>query len=453
MNESGAPSLPLPVLAAASLVLLYAVWRAVRAEPTKSGRFLIIVIWLRVIMQALHPYTFQTVGGLSINALASLGVCAVGFWLFLPSMALLTRLWSALLVCAVISVSGLLNGQIVPTVETLLKWGYFFFIFLAVVRAIDLTRDDGVVKRLIWALLPALVFQLLSIALGVVKSGESDGSASYIGGFNHEAVFSILLVCCFFVVSVAPKLPFWVRGLLMVYCIFGLFIANYRTSIIALLPLVGGYVAFVFPQEFKSGQRSIPWMFIVVGGLLAAFAVGDYASTRMADFEVLASADQPLIRAPSEFTESEADVFSGRWQLWNVYLEGYLQGDDIRLLFGSGPDSWEELSPIYAHNTVVSYLYEFGALGAGAVVGFWLHMIALCSKVTSTPLRRQLIFGHLGFIVLNFATMPMWAIEGLILYGLLCGLTVAHSQRRSRGHLGQFGVSGPGRGPFLPDSQ
>lgn len=432
MNESGAPALPMPVLLASTVVLLLLMLRAYRDEQTVSGRFLIVVIWLRIIMQALHPYTYQTVGGLSLNAIASLGVCAVGLWLFLPSMALLSRLWSAVVVCMVIAISGVLNGLIVPTIETILKWGYFFFIFLALVRAIDQAGNAGILRRLIWALLPALVFQVLSIGLGVVKSGESDGSASYIGGFNHEAVYSIILVAAFFVASVAPKLPLWLRGLLLAYCIFGLFVANYRTSILALIPIVAGYVAFAFPNEFRSGQRAYPWMMILVGGMIAAFAVGDYASTRMADLQILASSEMPLIRSPDEFTESEGDLFSGRWRLWNLYIDNYRQGSDLQLLFGFGPDAWESFSEIYAHNTVVSYLYEFGILGAIAVVLFWAHMIFLCTQVRSPSFRRQLIFVHAGFIVLNFATMPMWAIEGLILYGLICGATLAASDPRPK---------------------
>ncbi len=436
MDASGAPTLPLPALALAALFLLAGVGRALRGEPTSSGKFLITVIWLRIMMQAFHPYTYQTVGGLSINAIASLGVCMIGFLLFLPRLAALTRLWSALLVCLVVAISGALNGIILPTVETLLKWGYFFFVFLALRQAIDESRDTAVLRRLIWAVLPVIVYQVLSVALGIAKSGEADGSASFIGGFNHEAVFSILLVTSFFVISIAPRMPFALRGALLAYCIVGLFLGNYRTSILALLPIAAGYVVFAFPAEFKRGQQTFPWMMISVGGLLAALAVGDYASTRMVDLQIIASSDLPLIRAPSEFTQAEGDLFSGRWQLWNLYYDAYLQGTDLELLFGSGPDAWESFSEIYAHNTIVSYLYEFGLFGALAVVVFWLHMVMLSLKTWPSTLRWQLVFCHLGFIVLNFATMPMWAIEGLIFYGLLCGISVAAERSNAESTFG-----------------
>ena len=450
MNESGAPSLPLPVLALATLVLLFPLLRAYRGEPTTSGRFLLIVIWLRLIMQAFHPYTYQTVGGLSVNAIVSLGVCGVGLLMYLPRLALVTRLWGALFVCAIIAISGLHNDLLITTVETLLKWGYFFFIFLALVQAIDESRDSSIVRRLIWALAPALVFQILSVGMGIAKSGESDGSASFIGGFNHEAVFSILLVASFFIISVAPRIPFWLRAALLAYCIMGLFLANYRTSILAVLPLVCGYVAFAFPNEFRAGQRTFPWMITIVGALLAVFALGDFASTRMADLQDLVASDVPLIRSPDEFTAGEADIFSGRWHLWNVYIEQYLQGDEIDLLIGSGPDSWESFSFIYAHNTLVSYLYEFGFLGALGVAIFWGQMLLLCARIQSPSLRRQLFFAHVGFIVLNFATMPLWAIEGLIFYGLLCGLTVAATAPKRQARMAPVAPVGVQPAPLPP---
>ncbi|MBK5265681.1 MAG: hypothetical protein JJE34_10695, partial [Alphaproteobacteria bacterium] len=38
--------------------------------------------------------------------------------------------------------------------------------------------------------------------------------------------------------------------------------------------------------------------------------------------------------------------------------------------------------------------------------------------------RLTLVAAHLTFIILNFATMPFWQMEGLALYGVLCGYTL-----------------------------
>jgi Ca2+/Na+ antiporter len=44
-------------------------------------------------------------------------------------------------------------------------------------------------------------------------------------------------------------------------------------------------------------------------------------------------------------------------------------------------------------------------------------------RIADWALRGQLVCTHIGFILLNMATMPFWQIEGLILYALLCGYT------------------------------
>ena len=57
-------------------------------------------------------------------------------------------------------------------------------------------------------------------------------------------------------------------------------------------------------------------------------------------------------------------------------------------------------------------------------------MIARAFRVTDWALRGQLVCTHIGFILLNMATMPFWQIEGLILYALLCGYTYNASTAR-----------------------
>jgi hypothetical protein len=48
----------------------------------------------------------------------------------------------------------------------------------------------------------------------------------------------------------------------------------------------------------------------------------------------------------------------------------------------------------------------------------------------------MLIAAHLSFFFLNMATMPLWQIEGLILYGLLWGFTMDRVAQAKRHRLG-----------------
>ena len=58
-------------------------------------------------------------------------------------------------------------------------------------------------------------------------------------------------------------------------------------------------------------------------------------------------------------------------------------------------------------------------------------MLARAFRIPDWALRGQLVCVHIGFILLNMATMPFWQVEGIIFYGLLCGYTVCLTPGRA----------------------
>ncbi len=414
-----------PTTALAVLMLGYALTRTQHL----TGRFLISIVWLRYMMQVYPDITHAPAfAGFSLNALASLAVCGVGVFVVSHRLRVVGRFPVVLALLAVIVISGLINGAYAGAVETLLKWGYFFIVALCLYDCIQRDGDARILGPLLWAFAPALLLQALSVALGAGKGSEADGSISFTGGFSHEAAFSIVLVTCFAVASLAPRLHPALRVGLLTACVIGIFAANYRTSLIALAPLAIGYFTFSTTRSFTSRQR------LLVGAMTLASAVGITVLAawllreRMADIAI-AAGDDALFKPPGDFNETERALFSGRLLIWSGYLHAYLAGDDLRLLIGFGPDAWVNQFSTYAHNTVISYLYEFGMFGATLIVLVWLSMLLRARRIGDPWLRGQVMFAHLGFIILNFATMPHWQIEGLIFYGLLCGYTVALTSR------------------------
>lgn len=432
MLEETSRALPAFVLYPATIVLLLLLVRAVFKTPHASGRLLLVIIWLRYVMQAYHEITFLTVGGVSINALGSLGVCCVGGLVLLREFGALARFPVILTLAIVVIVSGLSNGLLQPTIEALLKWGYFLIVLLAVQDCIRRDGDARILGLLLWAFAPPLVFQALSVGFGIGKAGESDGSVSFIGGYNHEAAFSIVLVTCFAVASLAPRFNTAWRLFILVACIAGIYAANYRTSFIALAPIAIGYFVFGAVQSIPRRWRltiSLMGLVAMVGGLIAANVL---LSERLRDISLVASEADSLIRPPEDFSVADQKVLSGRLYIWNRYIDGYAAGSDRERLIGYGPDAWVDVFGVYAHNTIVSYLYEFGLVGAILIVVVWLGMLIRTMRIPDWPIRGQLVCAHLGFILLNMATMPFWQIEGLIFYGILCGYTVSLSPTRVR---------------------
>ena len=432
MIEAPSPSLPAAVLYPVTGLLFILLLRAMSKTPHASGKLLLAIVWLRFVMQAYHEITFTSVGGVSINAMASVGVCCVGGVILFRQTAQLTRFPIILTLVAVIVVSGLANSVLMPTIETIIKWGYFAVVLLAIQDCIRRDGDARILGLLLWSFAPPLAFQLLSFVLGVGKATETDGSISYIGGYNHESAFSIVLVTCFAVVALAPRLNLAARLALLGVCLAGIFAANYRTALIALLPIAFGYLVFGAAGSARKDKRvliSLVGLLVMAGAVVAANFV---MSDRLADLGAVADGSGDLIRSPDEFTASERKLMSGRLYLWNSYFDEYRVGSDVQLLLGNGADSWVDVFGLYAHNTLVSYLYEFGIAGTVLLLMVWLAMIVRACRIPDWSLRGQLVCCHIGFVLLNMATMPFWQVEGLIMYGLLCGYTYSASLAPAR---------------------
>ncbi|MBI1359285.1 MAG: hypothetical protein GC155_03275 [Alphaproteobacteria bacterium] len=427
MLEEASRSLP-PFALHPTTVLLFALLvRACLKTPHASGRLVLMAVWLRYVMQAYHEVTYTSFGGVSINAMGTLAVVCAGVLVLRSHVGQLIRFPVILTLMAVIVTSGLINGVIGPTIETLLKWGYFFVVLLAVRDCILRDGDARILGLLLWAFAPPLIYQALSLVLGVAKATESDGSVSYIGGYYHEAAFSVVLVTCFVVASLAPRINLTFRLFLLVASLAGIFAANYRTSLIAVAPVAFGYFVFGIARGASRTRRVIISMIGLVMTVCGLLAANIALSQRMNDINRVAADTPQLVRAPEEFTVAEQKLLSGRLYIWNRYLDAYSTGSDEQLLLGFGPDSWVDTFGVYAHNTIVSYLYEFGMVGALLIVMVWIGMLARAMRIRDWTLRGQLVCIHIGFILLNMATMPFWQMEGLILYGLLCGYTICIS--------------------------
>jgi hypothetical protein len=134
-------------------------------------------------------------------------------------------------------------------------------------------------------------------------------------------------------------------------------------------------------------------------------------------------------RRPAQMTEADREIMSGRYVIWTNYIYGWLAGGPVQRLLGFGPESWRDVFNTYAHNTFVSFLYEFGLVGTLAFLLFWAGLFRTCARAPEIPVRMTLLFGAVGFLLLNFATMPMWKIEGMIYLGLLDGLAIFYAMR------------------------
>jgi hypothetical protein len=420
--ELAAPSLPVPVslavCGAALLVVLLQVWRF---RDAVVG-FLFLSIWMRYSIAAFHQFTYSPLGlGLSIAAITSVLVVAVGLGLVGLRLLALRKLLPVYAIMLVIIISAAANNQWIGAVNELVKWLYLIVLTLAGLIALSRHGVDRIFRALTAVFVGPIVSQWISMAMGLRLTNE-DGSNSFVGGYQSQQMFSIILLTFLFVTCFARQRAIASTLSRLAIAAIGLALANYRTSVLAAVLPSATLLISSFMARVVQKQRVV--VFAMVGALTVFVLVGiaDLAQDRFADLGTAVSKGAELIQPPQYFTTDDKRLFSGRAYLWSQYIDAYLRGNIIEKVIGFGPEAWVGRFPLYAHNSFVSDLYELGFFGTAAFIWFLCANLRTALQV-SEQRRLLLVACHAGFIVLNLATMPMWAIEGEILYALLLAQT------------------------------
>jgi hypothetical protein len=422
MEQIASPSLPLPaslVLSVMCTALLVFGMLKTRDVPT---RFLLVSIWLRYMSGPFHVYTFAPVlGGMSFNALLSVGTVFAGValveqrgfreYFLIPVYAML----------AIILISGLGNWAVGGTIDMFFKWSYVAVFIIATRQGLRNIGPKLFFEVVLLSFCAPVLFQLASIALGIAKAGESDGSNSYIGGYHHEAAFSVVMLTFVYVVFLAERLPVWLKAVLITEGTVGIFLANYRTAVLALIPVLVSYVVLGTVNRFVPRQRALITILTIPVAAVLMMVASEHLAQRFQDIGSVLDRGSSLFKVPEQFSQDDKALFSGRVYIWSEYITAYAHGRDFQLLFGQGPNTWTTVFDLYAHNTLVSYLYELGVFGVAGVLSVWATFLVLTLKVADPAIRRSLLFAQAGFLILNMATMPHWMIEGNILFALLQG--------------------------------
>jgi hypothetical protein len=418
-----APSLPGWLLYPSTLVLAVLLCVVLYRSRVRQEAFSIFVPWFRYVVSTYHTITFQpAVAGLSWNALGSSGIFVLGLLTVKPRDFALKLLLPCYFLMGVVALSGLANRDIGGTIDSIVKLGFLVVLSLSFYEALGQVGEKRATTRLLWAFVPPLVFQVFSVVFGIAKATETDGSTSYIGGYNHEAAFSIILATCLFVSAIATSLNRWLRFGILVACIVGILLANYRTTILAVAPLIVAQFSSDVLGRFNRRQRTVIGIFVGFFSVMIVCIAGWVLRDRFADLATVLESGTELMKRPELYTRAEVQMLSARPYIWSYYIYGYLDGGTLQHLIGFGGDSWDGVFLKYAHNTLVSSLYEYGIAGVIAFPYLWLSMLFAAMRVRH-PARAKLVGAHLSFMLLNMATMPHWMIEGDILYGLICGYT------------------------------
>jgi hypothetical protein len=420
--EEQVPSFPtyvtLPVWGAILPLVLLQAWRL----RDSCATFLLLAIWFRYSIATLHQYTYPPVVlGLSLIALTSIVVVVVGVIVVGSRSLLLRRLVPIYAAMLVILISAIANQREIEAINATFKWLYLVVFALAAYHAIRRRGSERVFLSLAIIFAGPIALQWLSVPWGL-KTTTMDGSSFFIGGFQHQQALSIILLTFLYITCFSPSLSVIKSYSRLAIVVAGLALANYRTAMLAGALPASSLAVSKLAEKFVPKQRSIIVVLLAIVAVFVFVAVGTLAQERFADLGTTLDKGAALIKPPEAFTTEDKRLFSGRLYLWSQYIEAYRDGDVINLLFGFGPDSWVGRFTTYAHNTFISYLYEFGLFGLAALVWILISNFLVAMRVAGNE-RLILVSGHVGFIVLNVATMGIWTLEGSILYALLLGQT------------------------------
>lgn len=432
--EDIAPSLdPVLLIIGTALALLMLV-RALTQRQSAAAKFLFFALTARYVANFWHQYTAQPMlMGQSINSFITLGCVAIGAYLCRHHLLRQPGLGWLYGFAATIVISGVWNGEYFGVVNALLRWTLFAVVVIVVFYSAR--EKEGRVPLgafLLPAFLVPLCLQLYSALLMESKPTEFDDSISIIGGYVHEGAFSMIILAAAVIIALSSDLDWKAQFWLLVVAATSLLFANYRTSILAVAPLLVAQVTLGGNFMRREGRSSLRLLLTAAAASLAVIAAV-MISERISDVWVVMGDLGSLIKPPNEYDSAERALFSGRFLIWSNYVFASMQADIANFIFGFGPDSWLGNFQKYAHNVYVSYFYEFGVIGLSAYLAMTFSFMLLCFRVAGDR-RWLLLAAHLGFVILSLGTMPTVLIEGILLYGIICGYTVhyAHAGQTAR---------------------
>ena len=421
--ESFAPSMPLiisvPMIIITAFFAVYAAWR-LRSTP---ATLVIAAVWLRYATSIFHEFTFsRSPVGISWNALVSTAVVAAGLFALKPRLLTFKMLIPIYGVVLIGLISAIVNNGFSNLIVTTTKTGYLIVVTLCAYEAL-VRHGERFFTWLMVAFLLPFGLQIISFFIGQTKSGEIDGSISYVGGYNHVGSISIVLATALMLACIVRSMPRWVRATAIVGAAVGISLADYRTTIVAFIPFM--LICFlVGPLRQLSAPYRAMTLVLLGGVAIVAVAISaDSIGERYGELAEIPDVPAYILRDPTQFNREQQQLLSGRAFLWSKYIDAWRRGPPHYELIGAGPEARIMTKDRYPHNTLVSSLFEYGLIGLVAYFILLIFpMIYALGAVAGD--RARIIAAHASFFLLNMATMPLWQIEGNILYGLLCGYTL-----------------------------
>ena len=444
-----------PITIAIGLGLPLGLW-AVFYAWSRPVVLLALVVSSRLLLDSFWQITYQPiVGSFSIVKLYSAAIILfMGFYLWQQRRLDVKPIGVMVLIIIGSAIPGTVltdrwGGFINVSFRWLLPWLFAMLTLYAIERT---SR-----KQVAWVLLLTLSYVLLNQAIGGAIYGAkiTGTSASYVGTFEHESLLSALLhgfVALAIGLYGATRASV-VRSVLVVAILAGMagmYLANYRTSILGLMVSLAFILVCVFPRLGIAAKVNL----LLFGGI----ALGSLIITFGADFAGKFNDVRLLLEDPGryfDFSDTGAYEFSqdrtaeghrllsGRVELFNSYIAYWVQAPLLQKIFGLGPEFGTDAIGWIAHNEFVSSFVEQGVVGLIVLIGVILSAMLLMKKSLQGGDLMSISCAALlvGFLVTTLASMTFRETRALIVMGIMLGFLEA--QRRQLMHAERAPVDQP----------
>jgi hypothetical protein len=416
--------LPLPLLALGLAFWLVVTLRALRGQGA-IFRALYLALSIRLLLGFFHEQTTgPVIAGQSVASLVTIAIIAIGLYLVRHELLRFKAVLPVYAFCFILVFSGIFNAQTMGMVEALLRQLLFVAVLLLWVRMLDATaKDHSFSDRLLSLFFTPLLLQVISVVAGVETFSQESYLVGYIGGYLHESVFSSMMLSGMCIAALAPGLTFRRRTVYVVIFFASIVVGNYRTALLATLPLMIAHFVVGSGLGFKRDTATVVRLAAAAAVGIGGIGFMSFVSERLADIALFAAEFSDLIKPPNEFTSADRMLLAGRVLLWSDYVHATVTSSPSHILFGFGPESWVHEFGVYAHNVFVSYIYEVGVVGLLTYLLLSLYFLHLAYS-SRHPMRWVLVSCHLTYHLLSLGTMPTQQIEGVFLYAIICGFTL-----------------------------
>jgi hypothetical protein len=419
------------------IVFIYGTKLLIKNSASRELLILNFVLLSRFLLSSFYEYSYVgLIAGQSLISLHSLMV----FVFLLPYLIGYFRVAFAIkslvfvfVILGIMFLSGMLNGNLFLAIPSIIKWVIMLEIALLSIKSINANGFQLTMRGVAYAYMYPVSMLLFSIIFGISRSGESDGSVSYVGGFYQEAVFSVVILTAFMIKVFDMLSADSVRFNKIFLCIvlFNALIAmvNYRTTVLAALVFSAGILyALVFSKRV-SGIVSMVLIPIMIGISYSVLTM--VSGERFADLPYVFNNAIQLLSNPDLFYYEETKLISGRLYIWSNYLSEVNHQNGFYNLFGLGMDSWSRYFDKYAHNTFVSFYFELGWLGLFGLILFFVALLPFNFSANNEIAKLYILSAIGSFFILNLGTMPMWQMEGIYLAAFIIAIGVFYKVKGS----------------------